>query len=103
VVPAVRGFPWRPFIVLVAVLLVAVTLLARQYRGDVALPRYCAEPEQAIDHLRRVITDRRPAGDGTRRPYLIAAKLLFLVPRRTDEPVDAYLERVSVHIGTACR
>ena len=101
--PVVSGFPWRPFVVLVAVLLVAITLLARQYRAEVSLPRYCAEPEHALELLQRVISERRPAGDGTRRPYLIAAKLLFLVPRQPDEPEAIYLDRVALHIEAACR
>ena len=101
--PVVRGFPWKPFVALVALLLLAVTLLARQYSGEVSLPRYCADPEQAVELLRQVISERRPAGDGARRPYLIAAKLLFLVPRQPNEPVDGYLERVSRHIEATCR
>ena len=101
--PAVRGFPWRPFVVLVALLLVAISLLARQYRGEVALPRYCADPGNAIELLERVMTEKRPAGDQPRRPYLVAAKLMFLVPRQADEPVAAYLDRVAVHIGATCR
>ena len=101
--PVVSGFPWRPFVVLVAVLLVAITMLARQYRGEVSLPRYCADPEHALELLQRVISERRPAGDGARRPYLIAAKLLFLVPREPDEAVDRYLDRVAAHIEVACR
>lgn len=101
--PLVHGFPWRPFVVLVAALFLAVTLLARQYRGEVALPRYCSDPEQTLELLQRVISERRPAGDEARRPYLVAAKLLFLVPRQADEPVDLYLDRVAVHIAEACR
>jgi len=101
--PVVRGFPWQPFIALVAILLVAIALLARQYTVDVSLPRYCADPGRALEYLEQVITERRPAGDGARRPYLIAAKLLFLVPRQPDEPVAVYLDRVAIHIEGVCR
>jgi len=53
--------------------------------------------------LQRVLTEERPAGDDSRRPYLVAAKLLFLLPRRSDEAVSAYLDRVAQRVREQCR
>jgi len=44
----------------------------------------------------------RPAGGDSARPYLVAAKLLYLVPQAEDETVDAYLIRLRGRIDANC-
>lgn len=73
------------------------------YSSNVSMPRYCGDPEQTIFYLQELITKERPAGDESRRPYLIAAKLLFILPRGGDEDLDSYLQRVRLHIAQQCR
>lgn len=92
-----------PLILGVLCAMLAIALFSRWYARDVTLPRYCEDPEQALVHLRQVLEEGRPAEDGSRRPYITAARLLFLVPRRGDEPVDAYLGRLRAHLAQACR
>ena len=37
-----------------------------------------------------------------RREYMVTAKLLFLVPRRANEPAPRYLDRVRAHVEELC-
>ncbi len=93
--------PWR-LIGAVTLALLAISMASRWYARDLTLPRYCEDPEHVLSNLRAVLTEREPAGNGARRPYLTAARLLFLVPRAGDEPPDAYLERLRVHLEASC-
>ncbi len=88
-----------------AVLLVMllISLWARWYGQEVSLPRYCDDPQAAILYLEKVLSDKRPAGDEARRPYIVAAKILFLLPRNPAENQPAYLDRVRNHIQDTCR
>ena len=97
------GFRLLPLVAFVGVLLVGISLWANLYRNEVSLPRYCDDPAHTLLLLERVITAPRPAGDAARRPYLIAAKLLYLSPRRADEPVDDYLARIAAKLEEVCR
>ena len=89
-------------IVPVLVALLAVSALAQWYGRTVSLPRYCEDPAGALAHLERILAEDRPAGDGSRRPYVVAAKLLFLLPREADEDRGRYLERVRRHLRVQC-
>jgi hypothetical protein len=75
---------------------------AEWYADNSAMPRYCGNPAEAVAHVREILTD--PAlGDGKpKRPYVVAAKLIFLVPRGDAEPQQAYLERVQARISEKC-
>lgn len=97
--------PFSPLRVVVPVLaaLLAVSVLAQWYARSVSLPRYCEDPARTLTHLERILTEDRPAGDGSRRPYVVAAKLLFLVPRGADEGQGTYLDRVRRHLQVQCR
>ncbi|RRJ85042.1 hypothetical protein [Aestuariirhabdus litorea] len=97
--------PFKPWKIIVGVLLalLAVNLWFRLYTEEVSLPRYCDTREQTLMYLEKVITDPRPAGEESRRPYLIAAKLLYLYPRGGDEVLEDYLARVDELIETHCR
>jgi len=98
-----QAFKPLPLIVTVLGLSVAIGMGASWYGERVSLPRYCAQPEAALMRLRALITETRPAGDTPHRPYLIAAKLLFLVPRHGDEPPEHYLARVRERLEVRCQ
>lgn len=104
--PTERGRrPFNPLgIVLVAlVILVGISLWSRWYAEAVSTPRYCEDTEQTLKTLAKILTEERPVADDSRAPYLVAAKLLFLVPRRSEEPVADYLVRVHTHLDSYCR
>jgi len=69
------------------------------------MPRYCEDPVQTLERVRRLLTEQKPADDDfdARRPYIVAAKLLFLVPRTGDEESETYLLRVRQHLERQCR
>jgi len=96
---------FHPFL-LVFVVLVALLLVFRAgdwYAGQVALPRYCEQQELMLRHLASINTQHRPAGDLSRRDFIVAAKLEFLLPRMADEPVDAYIRRLRTQLEAQCR
>jgi len=93
--------PWG-IIIFVALALLGISLLSHWYAQQVTLRRYCENPEQTLQLLQKILTQERPAGEETRRPYIIAAKLLFLVPRESEEEISKYLERVREHLREHC-
>ncbi len=99
----------RPWIGVVATLtvvcgvLIGIFAAADWYAGNVSMSRHCADPERALALVERVLTEARPAGEQRTRPYVVAAKLLYLVPQRAEEPERAYLARLRGHIEAACR
>lgn len=66
------------------------------------LPRYCEDPGAAIEHVRRIMEDGGPQAGEKRRPYIIAAKLIFLVPQEVDESDAAWLARIEQRLGERC-
>ena len=95
---------FRPVRLVASVLLalLAVSAGVQWYAREVSLPRYCANPERALARLREILTETRPAGDGPRRDYVVSAKLIYLVPRGPDEPLERYLDRVRARIAERC-
>ncbi len=89
------------FVVAGAVLLM-VFQLAERHAETAALPRYCDAPRTHLEYVREILTIARPTGDETRRPYIIAAKLIYLIPRRADEDVGSYLLRLEQEIRAVC-
>ena len=87
----------------VLLIMLLISAWARSYSEHVSLPRYCDNPQSTLTHLEQVIRAPRPAGDDSRRPYIIAAKLLFLLPREPEETESTYLSRVRKHIEDTCR
>jgi len=96
--------PFRPLRMIVVVLLILLTisLAAQWYSRSVALPRYCKDPVQTLTDVHRLLTEKRPAGDGDRKPYIIAARLTFLIPREAEEPLEGYLARLRQHLDRQC-
>jgi len=76
---------------------------AQWYGRSVGLPRYCDDPDAALQRLREVMHEPRPAGEDSRLPYIVAAKLLFLDPRRDGEGEADYIYRVRRHISQVCQ
>jgi len=66
------------------------------------LPRFCNDPQATIGYVRKILASDDPANGEKRRPYIIAAKLIFLVPQQGDEPVPAYLDRLRDKIDSTC-
>ena len=86
----------------VLVLLALIFAASRWYAATVSIPRYCAQPEISLQRLAAVLTDHRPAGNGPRRDYVIAAKLGFLLPAKADESAADYLLRLRKHLERTC-
>lgn len=97
--------PFSPLrlIVIVLLILLGISSAAQWYSGNVTMPRYCQDPVQTIERVRKVLTEQTPAGDGDRKPYIIAARLTFLLPRESNEPLDDYIVRLQRHIDQQCR
>lgn len=93
--------PWR-LIGFVLVLLLAISFWLKWYTGAVSLPRYCSNPADTMHYLEKVLTEETPAKNESRRPYLIAAKLIYLIPQGQDETVENYLDRLKVRLGEQC-
>ena len=89
--------------ILAAAGLVGVFQAAERYGDGVLVTRYCANPEATVEMIGRILADRRPAGDQSRRPYIIAAKLIYLVPRHEGESLAVYQNRLRQHIERRCR
>jgi len=87
----------------VLLIMLLISVWARWYGQQVSLPRYCENPQSTLQHLEKVLVDKRPAGDEARRPYIIAAKILFLLPRNPGEGQTAYLSRIRTYIQDTCR
>lgn len=97
--------PFKPLRVVIAVLLIllGISSAAQWYSRNVTMPRYCEDPVQVLTRARQVLTEKTPAGEGDRKPYIIAARLTFLVPRESNEPLDDYMNRLQQHIDQQCR
>ncbi len=89
-------------VVTILFLLLMIGVWSKWYAQEVSIPRYCENSELSLQLLEKIITDNEPAEKDPRKPYLIAAKLLFLMPQKTEETVPAYLERVRIYIKKHC-
>lgn len=97
--------PFHSLRIIIVVLLVTISIpfWTNWYTGEVTVPRYCDDPQGTLERLEKVLAEERPAGDGSRIPYIRAAKLLFLLPRQPDENIPDYLSRVQIHLKNTCR
>jgi len=97
--------PFKPvqLVAVVLVLLLGISLWLKWYTGTVSMPRYCQNPYETVQYLEKVLRDKNPAKDQSRRPYLIAAKLIYLIPQLSNESIEDYLQRVQIRIAEQCR
>ncbi|MCF6315417.1 MAG: hypothetical protein L3J30_03825 [Marinosulfonomonas sp.] len=72
------------------------------YANNAALPRYCDDPGQAAAIVEEILTSPTPGEGEKRRPYIVAAKLIFLVPQEEGETMPDYLERLKRRISQSC-
>jgi hypothetical protein len=87
---------------LTAMVMLFIFNSADWYARNSALPRYCANPGQTVEIVREILTSDTPGDGKKRRPYIVAAKLIFLVPQQEDEALDAYMARLRQQISQAC-
>ncbi len=85
------------------VVMVLIFDAAEWYADNSALPRYCENPAGTVEHVREILSGAGPPGGTSKRPYEVAAKLIFLVPRQDAEPLHAYLARLQRRISETCR
>ncbi len=76
---------------------------AQWYADTAAMPRYCEEPAATIARVSEILRDETPAKLSSKRPYVVAAKLIFLIPQADREPTEEYLARLRAEIGKTCR
>lgn len=98
----------HPLVGLMAVFMVAsavmlyVAHMADNRAGTALLRRYCDDPAAHVALVKRILTKADPADGGTRRPYIIAAKLIYIVHQNVNEPVPSYLQRLHTSIVASC-
>ncbi len=104
-----RTTPLKPvspitIVFVVLICLLAISVMVRWYAREVSLPRYCLNQQQSVELLKRIIVEEKPAPKiESRRPYIVAAKLIFLLPRDSGEPLENYLARVRDYLRTHCQ
>lgn len=77
--------------------------LVEWYGTKNAIPRFCKDPDGSVQRVREILTKTNPVGEGAKRPYIVAAKLIFLLPQHDQEDVDAYIFRLQQHLAVECR
>jgi len=85
-----------------AVIMVGAFRYAAWYADAAALPRYCGNPEQALARVQQIIAGQTDGFSTDRRGYIVASKLIFLVPQLSDEDGDAYRIRLRAVVRRAC-
>ncbi len=95
--------PFR-FIFFIFLIMLFISQAIKWYSTSVTLPRFCEDPGLALHHLEEIISKPHPAGNTreTRRPYIIAAKLIYLVPQKSNESIENYLHRVRRELSQRC-
>lgn len=98
------GFKPLRFIFFILLIMLFISQAIQWYSTSVTLPRFCDDPQQALHHLQKIISQRTPTGDTreARRPYIIAAKLIYLVPQKSNESDADYLLRVRSTLSRMC-
>ena len=84
------------------VILLAVFAEAQKHADQSTIPRFCADQSGVLKRVRLILIEKEPVGAGAKRPFIIAAKLIFLVPQRQNETVDDYLSRLRRHLDKVC-
>jgi hypothetical protein len=87
---------------LTALVMLFIFNSADWYASNAALPRYCSNPTKSVEIVREILTSETPGEGKKRRPYIVAAKLIFLVPQQEGETVEAYMARLRSRISKSC-
>ena len=94
------------FIFVILLIMLGISQAIKWYSQSVTLPRFCEDPELALHHLEEIVSKRTAiiAGTGakSRKPYLIAAKLIYLVPQKSNEKNEDYIQRVRADLSQRC-
>jgi hypothetical protein len=97
---------FRPvrLVMIILFIMLFISQAIKWYSHSVTLPRFCKNPELALHHLSEIISKQNPTGDKyeDRKPYIIAAKLIYLIPRQTNESVENYIHRVRAKLNQRC-
>ena len=101
-IPAAPRFNPLKIIIPVFLALLFISLMSQWYANNVSLPRYCQDPQKALQSLEGLINDSSRLKDEQRRQDMIAAKLLFLHPRLSDESSEDYLQRLRYLMLSEC-
>ena len=87
----------------VAILLLLISSWAQWYGQQVSLPRYCGNIAETTQQIGFLLENGEGIDSSQRRAYLIAAKLLFLIPQSSGETRQAYLHRLKIELRDRCR
>lgn len=85
-----------------ATLMLFIFNSADWYATNAALPRYCEKPVKTVEIVKEILTSPTPSEGKEKRPYIVAAKLIFLVPQSDSETLDDYLLRLRQRISEIC-
>ena len=93
-------------IVVILLIMLGISQAIKWYSHSVTLPRFCEDPELALHHLEEIVSKRTAIISGTgaksRKPYIIAAKLIYLVPQKSNETIKNYIQRVRLDLNHRC-
>ena len=97
-------FKVLPFIAIIFLIMLFISQAIKWYSSSVTLPRFCEDPPATLHHLDNLLNKRTPGGEGraARRPYIIAAKLIYLIPQQSNESNKDYLYRVRGELSRRC-
>lgn len=101
--PDMPGMQAVKMLLIVLSILVCISLMSQWYAEQVSLPRYCSNPDRFVQQIGDMNIDNQEIAGDTRRAYMIAAKLEFIEPRNSGEPVEAYLNRLRYRLEEKCR
>ena len=89
--------------VVAAAILWLVFGAAQKHADKTLVPRFCKNPDDVIGKVELILTKKNPVGKGEKRPFIIAAKLIFLIPQMEGEDVENYIARLRAHLARTCR
>ncbi len=95
----------RRILIVFVVTGVAMVLIFRGsgwYADHAALPRYCSDPGLAVGIVRDILNGKTSGYTSEKHNFLVSSKLIYLVPRNDQEPLEAYLARLKERISQAC-
>ncbi len=95
---------FNPLKIIIPVLLalLSISLMSQWYASNVSVPRYCKNPEKTLHSLEKLLDESALIANEQRRQTMIAAKLLFLHPRQSDESRADYLQRLRYLMLAQC-